>query len=44
VADPGSTEHTAATRLLARKYEQYRAAPPPGPAIAIDVVLWRGWP
>jgi PPOX class probable F420-dependent enzyme len=44
VAHPGSPEHAAAVDLLTRKYHQYRAAPPRGPAIAIDVVRWRGWP
>ena len=44
VAEPGSPEHSTAVDLLAGKYEQYRTAPPSGPAIAIDVVVWRGWP
>jgi PPOX class probable F420-dependent enzyme len=32
-----------AIRLLAEKYQQYRAAPPPGPVLAVDVEEWRGW-
>ena len=44
VAEPGSPPHTAAVDMQVAKYEQYRAAPPPGPAIAIDVTLWQGWP
>lgn len=44
VAAPSSPDHARAVQLLAGKYEQYRAAPPPGPAIAIDVVRWRAWP
>ena len=30
--------------LLAAKYEQYVAMPPPGPVLAIDVDGWRMWP
>ena len=44
VAERGSSEHRAATELLAEKYEQYRSGPPLGPAIAIDVAAWRAWP
>jgi PPOX class probable F420-dependent enzyme len=44
VADPGSEEQKTASELLAAKYEQYRARPPPGPAIAIKVEVWRAWP
>ena len=29
--------------LLARRYEQYRAAPPRGPVIAVAVERWSGW-
>ncbi len=32
-----------ALRLLASKYEQYRAAPPPGPVLAIAAQRWTGW-
>jgi PPOX class probable F420-dependent enzyme len=28
---------------LAAKYVQYRAEPPPGPVLAIDLDEWRGW-
>jgi PPOX class probable F420-dependent enzyme len=30
-------------RLLAERYPQYRAEPPPGPVIAIEVQRWTGW-
>ncbi len=36
-------ERDRALAALARKYEQYRRAPPPGPAIALDITGWRGW-
>jgi PPOX class probable F420-dependent enzyme len=36
-------EHDRALSLLAAKYEQYRAEPPPGPVIAVTVGEWRGW-
>ena len=29
---------------LCAKYEQYRAQPPPGAVIAIDVASWVAWP
>jgi PPOX class probable F420-dependent enzyme len=32
-----------ALAALAAKYEQYRAAPPAGPAIAITPERWRSW-
>ena len=28
---------------LVDKYDQYSAAPPPGPVIAVDIHSWRGW-
>ena len=37
-------ERDAALDLLAQKYSQYRVTRPPGPVIAIDIDLWRGWP
>jgi PPOX class probable F420-dependent enzyme len=37
-------ERERALDLLAAKYEQYRAARPPGAVIAIDVTAWRSWP
>jgi PPOX class probable F420-dependent enzyme len=37
-------EHRRALTLLTEKYGQYRAAPPPGPVVAIDIVSWRTWP
>jgi PPOX class probable F420-dependent enzyme len=29
--------------LLEERYDQYRAAPPRGPVIAVTVVRWSGW-
>ena len=36
-------ELDAAVIALADKYSQYRAQPPAGPALAIDVQRWTGW-
>lgn len=36
-------ERESALAKLARKYEQYRAAPPDGPVLAIDVEHWSAW-
>jgi PPOX class probable F420-dependent enzyme len=36
-------ERERALALLAAKYEQYRAQPPTGAVIAIEVADWRGW-
>ena len=32
-----------ARALLAERYEPYRAAPPPGPVVAVAVERWTGW-
>jgi PPOX class probable F420-dependent enzyme len=37
-------ERERAIALLASKYEQYRAAVPPGPVLAIAIDRWRTWP
>ena len=37
-------ERQLALDLLATKYEQYRASPPPGPVVALEVNSWRTWP
>lgn len=29
--------------LLCERYAQYRAEPPAGPVLAVDVTLWSGW-
>ena len=42
VLDTGS-ELDHALALLRSKYQQYRAQPPTGAVIAVDVVRWRGW-
>lgn len=36
-------EHAHAIRLLADKYAQYRAHPPQGTVIAVEVQRWRAW-
>ncbi len=41
LADGGEAAHALA--LLAAKYAQYRAAPPDGPVLRIDVERWRWW-
>jgi len=30
-------------RLLAAQYPQYRASPPAGPVISVQVARWSGW-
>lgn len=42
VLDEGE-EHDRALALLAEKYPQYRAEPPGGPVLAVDVVEVRTW-
>ncbi len=36
-------EHERAVVLLRAKYEQYRASPPRGAAIVVELEEWRGW-
>ena len=36
-------EHASALALLSAKYEQYRATPPSGPVVAIDITTCRSW-
>lgn len=36
-------EGATALDLLAARYPQYRAEPPPGPVLAVDVARWTGW-
>jgi PPOX class probable F420-dependent enzyme len=43
ILDPGEPESARARGLLAERYEPYRAAPPPGPVIAVAVERWAGW-
>jgi PPOX class probable F420-dependent enzyme len=40
---PASDEQDTALRLLAQRYPQYRAQPPPGPVIAIGITRLTGW-
>jgi PPOX class probable F420-dependent enzyme len=42
VLDEGA-ERERALALLAAKYEQYRAEPPDGPVLAVDVTETRSW-
>ena len=41
--DPGDDEAARARAILDERYAQYRAAPPPGVVIAVDVTRWSGW-
>jgi PPOX class probable F420-dependent enzyme len=43
VLEPEDEEAARARALLAARYEQYRAAPPPGPVVAVAVERWSGW-
>jgi len=39
----GAAEMAAPLALLARRYPQYRATPPGGPVIRVQVERWSGW-
>jgi PPOX class probable F420-dependent enzyme len=39
----GADEVAGPLRLLAARYPQYAAQPPPGPVIAVRVDRWTGW-
>src|SRR5262249_61829333 len=39
----GAAEMAAPLALLARRYPQYRATPPRGPVIRMQVERWTGW-
>jgi PPOX class probable F420-dependent enzyme len=43
VLEPGDSEARYAVGLLETRYEQYRAAPPTGPVLAVRVRSWNGW-
>jgi PPOX class probable F420-dependent enzyme len=43
VLEPGEPDAERGVALLAERYEQYRAAPPHGPVLAIAVERWTGW-
>lgn len=43
VLESGDDEALGALELLADRYAQYRAAPPAGPVVAVDVTRWHGW-
>ena len=36
-------EAERALRMLLARYRQYRAEPPPGPVLAVDITRWSGW-
>jgi PPOX class probable F420-dependent enzyme len=40
---PGSPAAAHAVALVAARYRQYAAAPPPGPVIEVAVTRWAGW-
>jgi PPOX class probable F420-dependent enzyme len=39
----GGAEARVALGVLVARYPQYRAQPPPGPVLAVDVTRWSGW-
>jgi PPOX class probable F420-dependent enzyme len=41
--EPAMDEAARARALLAERYPQYRAQPPPGVVIAVEVARWSGW-
>ena len=45
VLDPARDQAEIRTALaaLSARYPQYRAAPPPGPVVAVDVHRWSAW-
>jgi PPOX class probable F420-dependent enzyme len=43
VVEPADPEAERARALLAERYPQYRAAPPPGPVIVVAIERWTGW-
>ena len=43
VVEPDEPEAARGRELLAARYEQYTAAPPPGAVIAVAVERWSGW-
>lgn len=43
ILEPSDGEAARAVAALADRYPQYRAAPPPGPVVAIDVRRWSAW-
>jgi PPOX class probable F420-dependent enzyme len=43
VIEPRAGEAASGRDLLAARYPQYVAAPPPGPVLAVAVERWTGW-
>jgi len=39
----GGAEARHAVGLLVERYDDYRARPPTGPVVAVDVSRWTGW-
>lgn len=44
VVEAGSLAERTGMRLLAEKYEPYRARPMPGPLVRVEVTRWLAWP
>jgi PPOX class probable F420-dependent enzyme len=43
IVEADSDEGAAALAALAARYPQYRATPPAGPVVVVDVARWSGW-
>jgi PPOX class probable F420-dependent enzyme len=43
VLDPADTEAARPLELLMARYDQYRADPPPGPVVAVELHELTGW-
>jgi PPOX class probable F420-dependent enzyme len=43
VLEPGSEEEERGIARLTAKYEQYRADPPAGPVVLVEIETWRSW-
>lgn len=43
ILEPDCDEAREAVRLLCERYEQYRARPPEGVVVAVDVERWSAW-
>ena len=43
ILEPGAAEAREAVALLTERYAQYRARPPEGQVVAVDVHRWSAW-
>jgi PPOX class probable F420-dependent enzyme len=43
IIDAAGDEGAAAIAALTARYPQYRATPPAGPVVVVDVARWSGW-